>query len=478
MFISYKDALSACLGKCCVLFIALGQHPHNNSNPKTFLTKIPGMALINRFFFSIIVLCFLCILNPGAALSQDKIKAYVQANTVPIRNIAPDSVNYADLEAIGNAIGDAKIVFLGEQDHGDAPTFLAKTRLIKYLHEKKGFDVLAFESDFFGLTEGWNALPKNRQAMAPFIRKNIFPIWTWCNTCKELLFDYIPGSYETDRPLILTGFDDQLGLPYSAQNLVVKLDSVLQKRNIPLTKDSAYDTKILPLLKQVYLENALTMDSAIINKRGAYLREIQKQIIAATPSNDDYWIVIADNLVRENLQFGRSRENYWQRTNARDERMALNLKWLAEVKYPGKKIIAWAANAHVSKFNSHYPEEFLNPRKTMGGVFTADSVWATQTYILGFTSLTGTAGRIGTKKYDVPKPVSNSFERWINADYSYSFTDFKTYNSSNPSADENFFMSGSFKSPELHTYQKAQWNRIFDGVFFIRIMYACEVTKY
>jgi erythromycin esterase-like protein len=40
---------------------------------------------------------------------------------------------------------------LGEQNHGDAPALFAKTKLVKYLHEKHGFNILAFESDFYGL---------------------------------------------------------------------------------------------------------------------------------------------------------------------------------------------------------------------------------------------------------------------------------------------------------------------------------------
>src|SRR5262245_61862370 len=82
---------------------------------------------------------------------QTSIKAYVQQTAVPIQTVQPEATDYSDLEAIGNAIGDAKIVMLGEQDHGDAPTYLAKTRLVKYLHEKKGFNVLAVESDFYAL---------------------------------------------------------------------------------------------------------------------------------------------------------------------------------------------------------------------------------------------------------------------------------------------------------------------------------------
>jgi erythromycin esterase len=97
-----------------------------------------------------LVFCFLSI----CSLAQDGIKSYVQKNSVQVMSVEPDSTNFSDLEAIGNAIGDARVVMLGEQDHGDAPVFLAKRRLIKYLHERKGFNVLAFESDFFGLNYG------------------------------------------------------------------------------------------------------------------------------------------------------------------------------------------------------------------------------------------------------------------------------------------------------------------------------------
>ena len=43
---------------------------------------------------------------------------------------------------------------LGESGHGVREFNLAKVRLIRFLHEEMGFDVLAFES---GLFECWQA---------------------------------------------------------------------------------------------------------------------------------------------------------------------------------------------------------------------------------------------------------------------------------------------------------------------------------
>ena len=117
---------------------------------------------------------FAAILLSPSVQAQKLIKDYVIKNAATLKTISPDSANDEDLKAIGDAIGNAKIVMLGEQDHGDAPTFLAKTRLVKYLHEKKGFNVLAFESDFFALNYGWDATSKKIPVIDTFILKNIF----------------------------------------------------------------------------------------------------------------------------------------------------------------------------------------------------------------------------------------------------------------------------------------------------------------
>lgn len=407
--------------------------------------------------------------------AQEQLKQYVQQNAVEVKTIHPDSTDNADLEAIGNAIGNAKIVMLGEQDHGDAPTFLAKTRLIKYLHEKKGFNVIAFESDFFGLNEGWRQLPKQKNYIDSFLSGNVFGIWSGCDACTSLLYNYIPNSFQTDHPLQVTGFDSQQILSYSNRKLTKALDSVIKALELPLATSPEYQPGILHTIDTIAHSYNLPSDTVSFNKRAYYLQLLKDQLLAKLPA-DNFWVMVADNLIYSNIQYSKRRE-YSVYMNARDGQMGRNLQWLSRVKYPNEKIIVWAHNFHVSKYSGHYPENFLNDVMAMGSVFTNDAELMKQTYILGFTSYEGEAGRITMRKYAVEKPTSNSFENWINKSYNYAFVDFSQYNNRYPGAKDAFYMKGSIKAP-YHRNHKAVWSRIFDAVFFVRTMYPCKMVKH
>jgi hypothetical protein len=66
--------------------------------------------------------------------------AYVAANACNITQYySSDDDNYADLACFGEKIGNASIIFLGE-NHGDGTVDILRTRLIKYLHSKLGFN--------------------------------------------------------------------------------------------------------------------------------------------------------------------------------------------------------------------------------------------------------------------------------------------------------------------------------------------------
>ena len=397
---------------------------------------------------------------------QTSVKSFVKKNLVSISTIQPDSINYADLESIGKSIGNSKIVMLGEQDHGDAPTFLAKTRLIKYLHEKNGFNVLAFESDFFGLNFGFDKLEKSKSNIDTFIKKNIFPVWTYCNTCQNLFYNYIPSTYQTDNPLLLSGFDNQLILTFSSEHLVFYLDSLLTSLEIPITKQQNYKSEILPLIDS--LKYYSFKDTTNYSKCENYLSQIKNQVTGKLHEND-FWMQVINSLLVENKEFQLNKVDYIIAGNARDSQMASNLRWLTEVKFPNQKIIVWAANTHVAKY---IDSSGKGGRKmiSMGSFLTRDSSYLNSSYVIGFTSYEGEAGRLGFKIYTIRKPKLNGFENWMDKSYNYSFVDFKTYRKEFTYKPETFYL----KAFDHNTAFEKDWTQIFDGIFFIREMYPCK----
>jgi hypothetical protein len=85
--------------------------------------------------------------GPPAA---DKI-AWLSNNAVSIRSIDPRDQDFADLHPLARAIGNARIVLLGGSN--EAATVDAKDRLVRFLHEQMGFDILAGDANLFDAEE-------------------------------------------------------------------------------------------------------------------------------------------------------------------------------------------------------------------------------------------------------------------------------------------------------------------------------------
>ena len=410
----------------------------------------------------------LCLIRTLPA--QENIKQYVQAHTIPLSTISPDSAEDGGLLAIARAIGDARIVFLGEEDHGDAPTFLAKTRLIKYLHEKMGFNVLAFEGDFFALNLGWERLPKDVRSIDTFIRYNIYPIWTYCHTCQELFFRYEPATFGTGTPLQLAGFDNQM-LPGSPRHTLVPwLDSVMRELRLPVTQRPDYGATVLAAVDSALRFNLKdTMQRSGI---AAWMDTISAQAAVRLPP-DDFRIMVIRNLVAEVQEYrvGQSRRLAERETgykNTRDRQMARNLLWLTDVRYPKEKIIVWAADEHIGRVRGNF-DDWSADFPTLGSEFMSDSLHSGESYSIGFSSLEGRAGRLGFPTYKVRSAGKDGFEHWMPSALDYGFVDLKAFRAAHPEDREAFTMTGFG-----HRQVRAIWSRVFDGVLYIKEMYPCE----
>ncbi len=414
--------------------------------------------------------------------AQATIKSYVQHRQVPIASIQPGFADATDLAAIGQAIGSARVVLLGEQDHGDGATFLAKTRLVKYLHEQKGFTVLAFEGDFFALNYGWESLPKEADKLPAFLHRNNYPYWSDCQECDELLSTYLPQTYRTATPLRLAGFDNQLYMPFSRQALPGYLDTYLTQQGVAYVKSRTYQTfwrPFLDTLSQPWRFSRQPATALIADKPGklrrfqAGLDTIWQQLPPA--SRLTYEGRVLENLgvlARESAVFT---EDDIATENLRDAQMARNLDWLVNEKYPTEKILVWAASSHIAKGPSTAYEHQPRPITRMGVHFMAARPEnARQTYVLGFSSKWGMTRRVqAAQPTAVRRPPKDSFETWIDNRLPYAFVDFNAFHAQFPQSADFFWLAGPH-----HVHELADWTAVYDGIFFIREMTPCGKSEF
>ncbi|HEU4964184.1 MAG TPA: erythromycin esterase family protein, partial [Bacilli bacterium] len=93
--------------------------------------------------------------------------------------------DYEDLDALVDAVGDARYVLLGEASHGTSEFYTLRAELSKRLIERKGFDFIAVEGDWpscYTLNryiKGYRGAPSTaRDAIQDF---NRWPTWMWAN---------------------------------------------------------------------------------------------------------------------------------------------------------------------------------------------------------------------------------------------------------------------------------------------------------
>jgi erythromycin esterase-like protein len=73
-------------------------------------------------------------------------------HAAPWLTLDPDEANTCDLRPLGAAIGDARVVCIGESTHLNREFYLLKDRLFRFLASEHGFTAFVLES---GLPEGW-----------------------------------------------------------------------------------------------------------------------------------------------------------------------------------------------------------------------------------------------------------------------------------------------------------------------------------
>jgi erythromycin esterase-like protein len=80
---------------------------------------------------------------------------WLRTNVIPLKTVEAGH-GFDDLQKLKAAIGDARIVSLGEATHGTREIFQMKHRLVEYLASELGFTIFSIEANIAGV------LPRQR----------------------------------------------------------------------------------------------------------------------------------------------------------------------------------------------------------------------------------------------------------------------------------------------------------------------------
>nr|WP_295870904.1 erythromycin esterase family protein [uncultured Chitinophaga sp.] len=386
-------------------------------------------------------------------------------NAAEIRSIDPSDDRYADLEPLRAAIGRSRIVMLGEQTHGEATTFLAKTRLIKFLHEKMGFEVLAFESGLYDCARIWDNTIKGGDYSKEIIG-SLFFMWA---TSKQMqpLHDYVQANVKSATPLIVTGFESQHSGEFAKKQLFTDFGQFLQQKHLSLP-DSSWEL-FHRVSVATFASNAYRPTAAEQVTFFKVLHQL-KTVLAKQPdkpahftASPGFWLKVTESIESQALR-------YWglvhgNELSVRDKQMAENLIWLAEKVFPGKKIIVWAHNIHIAKNTSQLndandqPVPFLQTYVPMG--VTVSKRFGKAAYAVGFSGSTGTYIDFNNNQAtNVPPAVPGSVEGQLDAaGYAQAFTDYRTA--------KGWLLQKQQGTLFDFIPQKGIWPNVFDGLFYI-----------
>jgi erythromycin esterase len=285
-------------------------------------------------------------------------------NNIASINLDTTQIDNSQYESIKKSIGNARVVLLGEQTHGDGTTFETKVQLIKYLHEKMGFTVLAFESPLLDAEMAWLEVKANINPLYA-LQNSTFPHW---GKTKELqpLFQYIISKRKSENPLTVSGFDCQIGGQFQDKYFIRNFIYYLNTKNIGFKnyaeKDSflnVYNILNKGLYKSLYGKigdgRKLFLDTFFLKKKvfSNLLNEKISQLSAINEKEANLYIQHLKNIesyLPEQYRLSRLDSTVSGVSSPteylRDSLMAENIIWLANKQYSDKKIIIWAASYH------------------------------------------------------------------------------------------------------------------------------------
>lgn len=372
-----------------------------------------------------------------------------------IESISIDDSNYNDLKVFDSILMGNKILMLGENTHLDGQTFKAKSRLIKYLHENHGYNIVLYESGQFDtwiMNEEMNA-HKAKIPADSIGGLGLFNFW-WANEETQPIINYYLKTKLSSIPIEIGGFDIQFSGGLMVDRRTKLLKAFFDRNGINLESyplfNEHFDNLSL-LLYKGYVDKILNdkQKTRLLNEINA----LEQAILKLEQSKENIIYARYLNDIRNNCDRSWKYEpGTMQSMNFRDSLMARNLIYQIDSVYKAQKVIVWCANIHT--FSSRYNEDYF----PLGAYIKKK--YGKASYMLNFSSY----GRYGFDNKVINKPgklaVENVFHSTRSPYFLINLRDIPA----------NSFLKHDFVSTiNQGIDQKREWSNFIDGIFYIDI---------
>jgi protein-L-isoaspartate(D-aspartate) O-methyltransferase len=311
----------------------------------------------------------------------------------------------ADLDALLDRIGDARVVLLGEASHGTSEFYRMRARITQELIERRGFTIVAAEADWpdaARIDQYVRATPAAAQEGMPFKR---FPTWMWANTDVldfiEWLRDYntrfddpddAPGFYGLDLYSLFTSIEAVLHYLDDMDPETARLARHRYGCLTPYEHDPAtYGAAALSGRYRECEPEVTAMLEDLLDKRMQYMAQDGQRFFDAV--QNARLVANAEQYYRS-MYYGRS--SSW---NLRDRHMFSTLQALLDHRGPDARAVVWAHNSHLG--DARATEMSARGQFNVGQLCREE--YGDDAYLIGFGTHTGTVA--AASSWDGPMEV-------------------------------------------------------------------------
>jgi protein-L-isoaspartate(D-aspartate) O-methyltransferase len=263
-----------------------------------------------------------------------------------------DSIESANLDALVERIGNARVVLIGEASHGTAEFYRMRARITQRLIADKGFNVVAAEADWPDAAR-IDHYVRHRQAKpsewTAFAR---FPTWMWRNEETREFVDWL-HAYNSQRDYPQrTGFYglDLYSLYTSARAVIAYLEEVdpelaevARHRYGCLTPwesdPAAYGHAALAGSYRNCERDVAHVLTQLLHKRIEMVEQDSERFLDASQNAR----IVAQAEAYYRIMYYGSRASW----NLRDTHMFETLKQVMAFRGEGSKAVVWAHNSHI-----------------------------------------------------------------------------------------------------------------------------------